>query len=64
MSEYHMPLSSVFKLRVPAGLELLEARRNRLAPDINRVSYLDRCIIAARNRCRADLEARFTIVPA
>ena len=58
-----MSLSAIFRLPVVAGLELIEARRSRLQPDASRIGYVDRCIINARNACRADLERRYTIVP-
>ncbi len=63
MSEYHMPLPTLFRLPVSAGFELLEARGWRLFPSLDRVSYIDRAIIRARNRKRAELEGHFQIVP-
>ena len=62
MSEYSMPIQSVFRRPVPAGLELLEARACRLFPDASRSSYMDNAIIAARNACRRDLLSRFRLV--
>jgi len=64
MSEYRLSLSQVFRLPVPVGSELLEARINRLHPDLGRSSYMDRAIVAARNACRRDLLKRFRLVPA
>lgn len=58
-----MSLSTIFRLPVAAGFELLEARSWRLFPSLSRVSYLDQAIIRARNRKRAELERFFTIVP-
>jgi hypothetical protein len=62
-SEYHMSLPAIFRLSVTAGLALLEARLCRLHPSLDRVSYVERCIIAARNQCRRDLLSRFTLIP-
>lgn len=62
-AEYHMTLAAIFRLPVPAGFELLEARSWRLFPSLSRVSYLDQAIIRARNRKRAELEQSFSIVP-
>ena len=61
MSEYRLSLSQVFRLPVPVGSELLEARINRLHPDLGRNSYMDRAIVAARNACRRDLLKRFRL---
>lgn len=58
-----MSLDAIFRLPVPAGLELLEARSWRLYPSLERLSYLDQAIIAARNRKRAELERFFRITP-
>jgi len=58
-----MTLAQIFALPVAAGFELLEARNWRLHPSLDRVTYLDRAIIAARNRKRRELEAFFTITP-
>ena len=63
MSEYSMSLASIFRMPVSAGLALLEARMCRLSPSLDRVSYVDRCIIAARNKCRRDLLERYTLIP-
>ncbi|MHB1079821.1 MAG: hypothetical protein ACYC67_10480 [Prosthecobacter sp.] len=62
MSEYHMSLATIFRLPVSAGNALLEARLCRLSPSLERVSYVDRCIIAARNACRRRLLEQYTLI--
>lgn len=58
-----MSLPVIFRLPVPAGFELLEARNCRRFPSPDRIGYIDREIIAARNRKRAELERHFHITP-
>lgn|GEM_PF-5191287 len=58
-----MTLSAIFRLPLPAGLALLEARSCRLSPDAARISYLDRCIYNARAACRERILQHYTLTP-
>lgn len=64
LHEYHfLDLQSV-RLRLPlaAGLQLLEARACRLAPD-HAIGFVEREIMRARAAVRAWYEERFDIIP-
>lgn len=61
-AEYSMSLAAIFRLPVSAGEALLEARSCRLFPTPDRISYLDRRIIAARRQCRALLLSQYTLI--
>ena len=63
MHEYHFDLRTVMvKLRLAAGLHLLEARASRLAPD-HSIGYVERAIMHARHAVRLWYEERFEIIP-
>ncbi len=52
----------MLKLRLAAGLHLLEARAARIAPD-HSIGYVERAIMHARAAVRVWYEERFEIIP-
>jgi hypothetical protein len=61
--EHHFTLPDVMlKLRLAAGLHLLEARAARIAPD-HSIGYVERAIMHARAAVRVWYEERFEIIP-
>ncbi len=64
MNEYaSLSLAAIlFDLPLAAGLQLLEARACRLAPD-RTIGFVEREIIRARAAVRTFYEAEFTILP-
>jgi hypothetical protein len=63
MAEYDFDLPAILlKLRLAAGLHLLEARAARLAPD-HSIGYVERAIMQARHAVRLWYAERFDIIP-
>ncbi len=61
--EHQFTLPDVMlKLRLAAGLHLLEARASRIAPD-HSIGYVERAIMHARAAVRVWYEERFEIIP-